>query len=241
MAAYLRQSRSPLAPVTLSEADLARDLAAAYDAMAVHLAAAPDHWGGWKLGGTNHASRAAFGVTAGYFGALDRGEILDQPTYAPGFALCEMKGEVEIALRLDSAGQGYDAWCVALEMPACPISNLLEMGVRALVADRCGAGALVLGPVQAGALPDLAASRFTLRADGIDLSVADLGALVAPPQALLTEFLQLARSHGITPCPGDWIATGGITACRPFAPGARVQVLLDDVVQLDLIASGAPA
>lgn len=152
-----------------------------------------------------------------------------------------MKGEVEIALRLDASGQGYDAWCVALEMPACPISNLLEIGVRALVADRCGAGALLLGPAQAGALPDLTASHFTLRADGVDLSVADLGALVDSPQALLAEFLGLARSYGIAPQPGTWISTGGITACRPFAPGARVQVLLDDAVELDFIASGAPA
>ena len=241
MAAYRRQTRSPLDSLTLTAADLADDLDAAYDAMALHLAAEPARWGGWKLGGTNHASRAAFGVTAGYFGALDRSEILDQPAQAPGFALCEMKGEVEIALRLDASGQSYDAWCVALEMPACPISNLLEMGVRALVADRCGAGALVLGPAQSGALPDLTAARFSLRADGVDLSVAGLEALVDTPQALLAEFLDLARSHGIAQQPGDWIATGGITACRGFAPGARVQVLRDDVVELDFIASGAPA
>jgi len=40
---------------------------------------------------------------------------------------------------------------VALEMPSSPITDML--GVRALVADRCAAGALLLGPPQTGALP----------------------------------------------------------------------------------------
>ena len=60
-----------------------------------------------------------------------------------------------------------------------------------------------------------------------------------PPAQLLSEFLTLALAHGISPRPGDWVATGGITACCPFAPGARVQVLLEDEVQLDFIAKGA--
>lgn len=237
MSFYLRQTLSPLAPITLAKADLAPDLATTYRAMAAHLAAFPGPWAGWKLGGTNHASRAAFGVTTGYFGALAQSEILIQPEYAPDFALCEMKGEVEIALRLAADGKSHDAWCIALEMPASPIRDLVDLGVRALVADRCAAGALLLGPVHEGAFGGLSTSRFILRADGEDLSVADMTALVASPEELLAEFLALARETGFAPRPGDWIATGGITACKPFSPGARIQVLLDTQVELDFLAT----
>ena len=244
---YQRQTRSPLERVTLDPVAVPATLKAAYAAQRDTLNADPARWGGWKLGGSNHASRAAFGVNSLYYGALDTSEILAQPQTAPGFPLCEMKGEVEIALRITETG--YDGWCVALEMPACPLDNLLALGVpvsvRALVADRCAAGALLLGPVQDGPLPDLSPdlsrARFTLSADGVTLSEAGLDALIAPPDTLLADFRALAATHGIRPRPGDWVATGGITACCAFAPGSQVQVRLDQTLMLDFSASFGPA
>lgn len=236
-APYRRQERSPLQRITLAPEALPATLDAAYAAMRSDLASEPGRWGGWKLGGSNHASRAAFGVSQPYFGALDRKEILHQPDHAPGFALCEMKGEVEIALRIAPDGRGYDAWCVALEMPACPINNLMDLGVRALVADRCAAGALLLGPIQSPPLSDLATARFALLADGVELSAADITALIAPPEVLLVEFLALLARHGIPPRSGDWVATGGITACCTFTSGARVQVQMDGSDVLNFVAS----
>ena len=239
MTPYQRQTRSPLERVTLDPAAVPATLKAAYAAQRDTLSADPGRWGGWKLGGSNPASRAAFGVTSLYYGALDLSEILRQPETAPGFPLCEMKGEVEIALRITDTG--YDAWCVALEMPACPLDNLMALGVRALVADRCAAGALLLGPVQDGPLPDLTQARFTLSADAVTLSEAGLDALIAPPDTLLADFRALAATHGIRPRPGDWVATGGITACCAFAPGSQVQVRLDQTLMLDFSASFGPA
>lgn len=236
---YQRQTRSPLERVTLDPAAVPATLDAAYAAQRDTLNTGPARWGGWKLGGSNHASRAAFGVNSLYYGALEGTEILHQPQTAPGFALCEMKGEVEIALRLTAGG--YDGWCVALEMPACPLDNLLALGVRALVADRCAAGALLLGPVQDGPLPDLTHRRFSLQADGVTLSEAGPDALIAAPDTLLAEFRALAATHAITPRPGDWVATGGITACCAFAPGSQVQVRLDQTLLLDFQASFGPA
>jgi 2-keto-4-pentenoate hydratase len=236
---YQRTARSPLERFALDPSAVPTTLDAAYAAQRDMLGRDPARWTGWKLGGTNHASRAAFGVNRLYYGALDQSEILHEPQTAPGFALCEMKGEVEIALRLTATG--YDAWCVALEMPACPLDNLMQLGVRALVADRCAAGALLLGPVQDGPLPDLSQTRFTLNADGVTLSDAGLDALIAAPAALLAAFRALAAGHGITPRKGDWVATGGITACCAFVPGSQVQVRLDQSLILDFTVSFGPA
>lgn len=237
---YLRGLIPPPGPVSLSEKQLFGSLDATYAAVGASLAKSPDRWGGWKLGGSNHASRKAFGVSELYYGALAHEEILTNPDHAPCADLYEVKGEVEIALRIAPDGQGYDAWCVALEMPSSPIANLLECGVRALVADRCAAGVLLLGPVSTGALPPLDQAVLTLEQDAETLDSAGLGSLTAPPEQQLKDFLDLSRAHGVKTRPGDWVATGGITRCCDFSAGARVRVLLDGAVQLDVEITRGP-
>lgn len=227
MSSYVRETRTPLDPITLAPTQVPASLELAYAAVNAQVLAEPHRWAGWKLGGTNHGSRKAFGVSAAYYGAIERTEIFAQPEQAPGFPMAELKGEAEIALRLSADERGYDAWCVALEMPSSPVANLLEAGVAALVADRCAAGALILGQMHDGALPDLSAARLGFTADDAQLDNAGLDNLTDTPEAILQEFLALARSHGMTPKPGDWVATGGITACCPLREGARVALRLD--------------
>ena len=232
MGIYLRRERSPLTPLRLSEAERPASLEAAYAGQAALQRAEPDRWGGWKLGGTNAASRAAFGVDRLYYGALERNEILHRPACAPGFPLAELKGEAEIALRLAPDLCGADAWCVALEMPSSPLEGLPGIGVAALVADRCAAGALILGPLQEG--PPPADGRLGQEIDGQLLAEGRIADLSAPPADLLAEFLALARSHGQPLAPGQWVATGGITACLPYRPGARLRLLFDGQPVLEL-------
>lgn len=232
---YLRRDRSPLIRFDLAPEDCFTSLEAAYDALGVMARTWSDRWAGWKLGGTNHASRAAFGVSEGYFGPIDRDEMLITPAAAPGFALAELKGEVEVALRLGPDGETADAWAVVLEMPSSPIRNLPGAGVAALVADRCAAGALLLGPVRPGPAPDLAAARFVQELNGQAAATGGMSDLVAPPAVLLAEFVALARRHAMPLVPGQWVATGGITPCIPYAPGDRLRVLLDGQAELDLV------
>jgi len=235
---YFRQEKSPLSAITLGGDATPASLAEAYAGMAVEIGREPARWGAWKLGGTNFGSQAAFNVTRGYFGAIDRSEILLAPAVAPGFPLFEIKGEVEVALRIGADGTGFDAWCICLEMPSSPITNLLEAGVNALVADRCAAGALLLGAEQSvetiGAIDK---ARFTLEINGEAASVGTLADLVASPQACLDDFRALAAETGFTPKVGDWVATGGITKCIAFEPGAHVRVLFNEEVVLDFMAS----
>ncbi|SEA65164.1 hypothetical protein [Rubrimonas cliftonensis] len=238
---YHRRERSPLLPVLLDAQTAPRSLAEAYAAMAAQAAATPGSWTAWKLGGTNAASRAAFGVATPYFGALHRDEVLDRPAAAPGFALFELRGEVEPAVRIAPSGEGFDACCVALEMPSSPVADLPSVGVAALVADRCAAGALLLGPASPpAAMAALEAGRLTLEIDGAAAGEGGLDALVASPAACLADFLALARGLGFAPRPGDWVALGGVTPCLDLPEGARVRVLLDDAAQLDFTVSAGP-
>lgn len=237
---YLRHGAGGQEALHLTAEDLPKSLDAAYRALAGGQSAEPDTWVAWKLGGTNHASRAAFGVDRLYYGAIARQEIVaGSPGAAgatqarlPGFPLFELKGEVEIALRVDAAGTGFDAWCVALEMPSSALADLLGLGVVALVADRCAAGALILGPVFTGPLPGPGA-HFVQRINGEIKADSGFDALVDTPPALLADFLAMAGDHGAPVRPGDWVATGGITPCLGYAAGDRVAILLDGQVMID--------
>lgn len=239
---YLRQGAGGTAPLHLVPADLPTSLEMAYALLAARQAADPGLWGGWKMGGSNHASRAAFGVQIPYYGALARDEILQaEPGVslrAPGRPLPECKGEVEVALRVDAAGTGFDAWCVALEMPASAVVGLAGLGVVALVADRCAAGVLVLGPVQSGPLPEPGA-RFGQRVNGVLRAEAGYEALTGDPASLLAGFLAMARDHGAPVGPGHWVATGGITPCLGYAPGDRVEVMLNGELAIDILVTDA--
>lgn len=234
---YLRLDRPDPEPLQLIPADLPADLDGTYTGLARLTAAEPTRWGAWKLGGTNAGSRAAFRVDRLYYGAIAQNEILHTstvcPLAAPGVPLAELKGEVEIALRISADGRGWDAWCVALEMPASPIMGLVDLGVVALVADRCAAGALVLGPAQEGPLPGPQA-RLRQDIDGTPAGEGTVALLTAPPTDLLAEFLEMARAHGAPVAPGQWVATGGITPCLSYRPGQHILVRLDEVPVFDL-------
>lgn len=236
---YLRTDLHPKERFLVEPANAPGSLESAYAAIRRLTARSPADWRGWKLGGSNHATQVAFGVEDPYFGPLHRSEILRTPRRAPGLPLCELKGEVEIALRIGPDGRRHDAWAVALEMPASAVANLPRAGVAALVADRCGAGALVLGPIHQGALPDCGAVRFGLYRGATCLSEAGIEALIDAPERLLAGFVDAARALGFAPRPGDWVATGGITACCGFTEGERILVRADDDPVLDLVVSAA--
>jgi 2-keto-4-pentenoate hydratase len=225
---YVRRTARPLAQIALTPQQAPATLAAAYAAITATLEGA--HIKGWKVGGSNLATCAAFGVDTPYYGALLEDEVIAAGTAVPGFAMVEWKGEVEFALRLNADATGYDAWCIALEMPASPITTLPQAGVNALVADRCGAGALLLGKVHDGPLPDLNGREMVYSVDGVQIDLAGVAALTAHPQVILQQTLALIRDHGLVPQAGQWVATGGVTGCHPLPATARVEIEWDERV-----------
>ncbi len=235
-APYVRREMSPLNAVTLKPDEAIDGMAQAYAAQLGALDGLAHEVAGWKLGGTTALTRHLFGVDKLYFGALMAPEVLHQPATAPGFALCELKGEIEVAVRIaggaasGSAESVFDAWCVAFEMPASPVANVVECGASTLVADRCGAGCLVLGPERAlSTLPRDA--DVALQENGQQVAEGALSALLDAPLACAAEFLKSARTFGFRPAPGQWIATGGLSLCVDVQKGADLHILFGGEVE----------
>ena len=236
---YVRREVAPMRPIRLAPDQLWESLEEAYAAVRETSPAERGFGAAWKLGGTTAATRDTFRVDEAYFGPLHGSQVVSLPGSVPGTPLCELKAEVEVAVRIGPGGEELDAWCVAVEMPASPIEDLVERGVTALVADRCAAGCLVLGaPRPLGELPGDAA--IVLRVDGSPRSEGALHTLLGTPLEHARHFLTLARSHGFAPAAGQWIATGGLTPCAPLARGARVEVSWDGAVAM-AFELGAPA
>ncbi|MDB2578160.1 hypothetical protein N9Y00_03785 [Tateyamaria sp.] len=235
----MRTEKRPMESFVLSEKDAPYSLEEAYNSIAAELKRVGWPIGGWKVGGSNHATCATFDVQTPYYGALLTEEIMSATKAAPcpGYPMVEWKGEVEFALRISADGRGYDGWCLALEMPSSPLGNLPGVGVAALVADRCGAGALLLGKIHDGKLPELEGKKLVLEADGVQLDEADSSALTAAPEEILAEVLDLLRQHGHTPEAGQWVATGGVTGCHQLSRAGQLRVTFDGIDMLNAVLS----
>lgn len=233
---YVRTELNPITPLRLTERQIFANLSEAY--RAVRERNVSGFGAGWKLGGTTEFTRRLFAVDDVYFGALHESEVVTagaENAAVPPHPLAELKGEVEIALRIAQDTSSFDAWCIALEMPSSPITNLVEVGVTALVADRCAAGCLVLGSprslAELGGDPDF---PILVEQAGSIVCEGHTKNLLLPPRAAANRFLELAKSHGFTPSPGQWVSTGGLTPCVPLEPGRRVEVHADGLLALGL-------
>ena len=234
---YVRSDLTPLERFRLPPTRVFATLGRAYEAVRRVAETDPRFGAAWKLGGTTAATRTLFRTDQAYFGILHANELLVRPAKAPCLLLCELKGEVEIALRIStSTSQSdpcFDAWCIAFEMPASPIENLVALGVNALVADRCAAGALLLGAPQS--MQDLSRSgqAVVLQHDGVVVGQGSTEMLLAPPTDCARGFVEQALRHGFFPEAGQWVATGGLTPCTSLRVGTRVRVLCGESVHHD--------
>lgn len=241
---YVRKEIAPLAAIHVSAEQIPSTIKEAYEILRDQVGGDETFGAAWKLGGTTLATRRMFNVNKLYFGPLHESEVMSAPCEAPDHPLFELKGEAEIALRISPKAAAYlssggsrsagapnanlfDAWCVAVELPSSPVTNLLDVGVKVLVADRCGSGALVLGPCLA--VSETNGSNWqgaTLRMEQNGKIIAEGGvdALVEPPDVCARNFLKEALYHGFSPKPGQWIATGGLTPCASLSRGALASV-----------------
>ncbi len=254
---YVRKDRTPLEAVILTKSELPADLAAAYRMVHGTFGDVAGFGAAWKLGGTTEVTQRIFNVDELYFGALLDSEVAVLPRLAPTFKTFELKGEAEIALRIspsaaDKLAEGqaavrsadvselFDRWCVALELPSSPILNLVDLGVIALVADRCAAGYLALGKSRE-LTTEMSWSGRELRIEQDGQAVSRGGAenLVWQPEMCARLFLIEALAQGYRPKPGQWISTGGATPCVPFTKGSEIKVFFDDIEELSFVAGAA--
>jgi len=239
------QSRS-LAPL-----ELPSSLGAAYDVAAATLGLLGSEPAGWKLGGTTPATRRTFATDDVYFGALLADEIWDSTLGTEPPVPPVLRGEAEIALRLavdircdqseaaleSSDTELFDAWAPAIEAPYSCVREVAELGLRALLMDRCAAGALYLGAPRSNADDPAMEHALEIVVDGVGVAQGTAPAsLLMTPMEAARRFLSVAAQQGVSVRQGQWISTGGITACVALPLGKPIQLTLGGQQIFNLIA-----
>lgn len=239
------QSRS------FAESELPPSAAAAYDLAAATLGVLGSEPAGWKLGATTAATRRIFATDEVYFGALLPDEIWystlsGEPPVPP-----VLRGEAEIALRLavdirydqsaaalkSSPTELFDAWAPAIEAPYSCVRGIEELGLRALLMDRCAAGALYLGEPRPNVEDPAMEEAIEIVVDGVPVARGAANAsLLMTPRAAARRFLRVAAEHAVSVRRGQWISTGGITACVMLPLGKPIHLTLGSKRIFTLIA-----
>ena len=191
----------------------------------------------WKLGGTNPATRDVFAVDAPYFGplkadeafssgiVLDRGAypapLRDEPEIAVAFACgfapqAERRSEEELRAAID--------WVApAIELPGSALADPASAGVDWLVADRCAAGALVVGEKRdAASLAALERAAISLRRDGeacAGPAMTLIGGVLGAVADTLVEFTRF----GLSLEKGVILATGGLAPAVAVDACSRIE------------------
>jgi 2-keto-4-pentenoate hydratase len=233
--------------------DLPRTIDDAYDFATATIKLLGTRVAGWKLGATTAGTRRAFATDEIYFGALLDEEIWDAGGTSTLPSPPVFRGEAEIALRLgvdvcsDASGADvnsqasalFDAWAPALEAPYSCISNVGELGLRALLMDRCSAGALYLGVSRQGIDERDMNRPLQIFVDGVCMAegTASTSLLMSPVDAA-TGFLQVALSRGVNMFRGQWISTGGITSCVDLPYDKRIKLAFGGQTELSFKTSG---
>jgi 2-keto-4-pentenoate hydratase len=189
---------------------------------------------GWKLGGTNTHTRSVFDVARAYFGPLKASEILEGDGSSVALAgLIAPKVEPEICVAftadLDPARHGGDVAALralldhvalGLEIPDTILSAPPEAGVWSLMADRCAAGALVLGErLPASTLEELETQpAIMISAEG-ERSNGHGDWMIGGALAGVSETLESLRGLVDRIPAGTVFATGGLARATRFSAG----------------------
>ena len=232
-------------PIYLNSKDIPASLDEAYNLMKEELAQWQEAPAAWKLGGTSYTTSRLYSVSVPYFGMLHASENWVTPSLLRlkdkqhtsvelecvlrlGQSLPSMLRTGEAALMSCPAELLFDQWAWGLEMPFSPIANLPELGLPALVADRCAAGGLAVGTPHeflSNSPEEWKEAKVQLAIDGRIQAEGRVESLTASPDICVRRFLVEALRYGFEPKPGQWIASGGITPCFSLTAVKQVDVL----------------
>lgn len=235
LADFITAKRRDKALVDAFPADIAP--AGEADAVRAALAQIDGDPPGWKLGGTNAHTRGVFNVERAYFGPLkgdeirqgDRSEVALSGLIAP-----KVEPEICVVFSADLDPQTHggdiqalrallDHVALGLEIPDTILSAPPEAGVWSLVADRCAAGALVLGKaLPASALEALEASPAMMSCADGEASRGHGDWMLGGALNGVAQTLESLRGLVERIPAGTVIATGGLARARAFEPGLTV-------------------
>tara|TARA_B100001093_G_scaffold495319_1_gene539679 strand:+ start:1255 stop:2031 length:777 start_codon:yes stop_codon:yes gene_type:complete len=248
---YLRSTTSPLNPITLDETQIPETLTDAYELVRKEILIDSGFVACWKLGGTNYVTQDKFNTNQLYFGPMHSKEIFINPREAPKYKMFELKGELEIAFRISDKAinfnekkslkgiklsELFDYWCIAYELPSSPILNLDQLGLKALILDRCASGAIVLSPMMTYyENMDWGNVKLTLKVNHKKIANANIDSLIKRPDEIAREFIELSTGLGFKLKEKQWISTGGLTECMNLMENDLVSIFFDENKVIEFI------
>ncbi|MEZ6011353.1 MAG: hypothetical protein R3C08_05715 [Hyphomonas sp.] len=196
---------------------------------------------GWKLGASNHGSRAGLGLLRPFAGLIPVGGVIPNGASRPITQFRQPGAECELAVILGKdlpvRSGGYSRSEVlnsvartiaAIEVPETRFEQLAIHGGLALVADNGAAGYAVAGDGVDGAdgLDDMS-RRGRLLVDGQVVEEGDMGQLVARPSDLLTDHVNRLGERGWAHYSGQVILLGALAPRAALEGPARVVASVD--------------
>lgn len=192
---------------------------------------------GWKLGGTNTKTIEVFACSEPYFGPLFEDKTFIHSTNVDIKGLLEVKGEAELVFKLSKKVEALTQDAAlninelitdvapAIEMPSACFSDMKTGGVKLLIADLCGTGALVIGDFIAfSGFESLNGLNISISQEQTVLTTGNTNNIIPDQYKVLHAFFKLAIKHSVKLKEGQLIASGGCTDCVPFSLGHEVNV-----------------
>ncbi|GAB2695466.1 hypothetical protein [Aliiglaciecola aliphaticivorans] len=193
----------------------------------------------WKAGGTNQKTQKYFSVKTAYFGPIPdevvfTGKNIELNSKQIHFPL---KGEVEVCFRTNEEVQeltlnstteqivsSIESVHLCLELPWTQFKQP-SSGVEYLIADLCGANALLVGPGLPFSKWSESEDELRLTTDSKTLTKGYVLESIIKPLRCYLEFIQICLKNNIALEKNIYLATGGVTECVELPANGAVQVI----------------
>ena len=195
----------------------------------------------WKLGGTTQPVRDIFGISMPFYGPLGGHEVFEngEPVNLPPLPSPVAEPEIAVRLSRDVEPQRaqrsdaevlktFDAVAPALDLAAVALEDPPTEGVFSLIADRAGAGVILVGNWHhAQMLEKLNNQSVRLLLNGQERARGSEAALIGGVLGALRDFFAEAAREERTLYEGDVIATGGLSPAMPLGASKNVTAAFD--------------
>lgn len=197
--------------------------------------------GGWKIGGSSYQTQKIFNTQDIYFGPILSMHIQDLYNQDKNVHFKENMVEAELAFRLsDNVNTNtisnpwllVDRIAASLELPYSSINNLSRHGLCCLVADCCASGGLILGksfPINSKTKNIVETMEVEIHQNKKLVSLGSVKNIFKKPIEIIYDFICKAREYNFVLTPGQWVASGGLTPCKPLHTDETVEVDFKDL------------
>ncbi|CAD5250186.1 conserved hypothetical protein [Alteromonas sp. 38] len=197
--------------------------------------------GAWKAGGTNKKTQEYFGTANPYYGPIEKSKVhVGSHLVVDTKSLAQpLKGELEIGFLIppevftnenklaDLMTGGDISAFVCVELP-WTIFEQPDTGLSHLIADVCGANALLCGPeIPTRMLYGNNKIELSLQSGDETVTRGLITDSIIPPLDVLVDFIAFIYKQEIEIIEPIYLATGGISACVSLNKNTKYSVVID--------------